>query len=124
LVGIYGLLSGLFGALLGAGAAIIMVPFLKASGYRIQIAAALAASLSAAIGLGAGTGYLIGGLNEPGLPEWSAGYIFIPAFAGLAAGAFIGSPIGVKISHVLNEDLQFWLFLVYLATVLTVMATR
>ncbi|MBI3065357.1 MAG: sulfite exporter TauE/SafE family protein, partial [Deltaproteobacteria bacterium] len=47
----YGLATGLCGALLGAGAAIIIVPYLRAARYRIQVASAAAAGLSAVIGI-------------------------------------------------------------------------
>lgn len=120
----YGLVTGVSGALLGAGAAIIIVPYLRAARYRIQFASAIAAGLSAAIGVGAGAGYVAGGLNETGLPSAAIGYLYLPAFGGLSVGALIGSPLGVKISHRLNEDIQFWLFLVYLAIVLAVMIFR
>jgi uncharacterized membrane protein YfcA len=120
----YGIATGLSGALLGAGAAIITVPYLRAAGYRMQTASAIAAGLSAVIGIGAGMGYVIGGMTEVGLPAATLGYLYLPAFAGLAAGALIGSPLGVRISHRLNEDVQFWLFLGYLAVVLSVMLSR
>ncbi|HXV83778.1 MAG TPA: sulfite exporter TauE/SafE family protein [Candidatus Binatia bacterium] len=121
---IYGLATGVCGALLGAGAAIIIVPYLRAARYRIQLASAIAASLSAAIGVGAGVGYVAGGLNEADLPAATLGYLYLPAFAGLSGGALIGSPLGVKISHSLDEDIQFWLFLGYLSIVLGVMIMR
>ena len=120
----YGLATGLCGALLGAGAAIIIVPYLRAARYRIQLASAIAAGLSAAIGVGAGAGYVAGGLNEIGLPSAAVGYLYLPAFAGLSIGALVGSPLGVKISHKLDEDIQFWLFLGYLVIVLGVMILR
>jgi len=120
----YGIATGLSGALLGAGAAIITVPYLQASGYRIQIASAIAAGLSAVIGIGAGAGYVWGGRHAAGLPAATMGYLYLPAFAGLAAGAFIGSPLGVRISHRTKETTQFWLFLGYLTVVLTVMVLR
>jgi uncharacterized membrane protein YfcA len=112
------------GALLGAGAAIIIVPYLRAARYRIQLASAIAAGLSAAIGVGAGAGYVAGGLNETDLPAAAIGYLYLPAFAGLSLGALVGSPVGVKISHRLDEDIQFWLFLGYLVAVLGVMILR
>lgn len=121
---IYGIATGVCGALLGAGAAIIIVPYLRAARYRIQLASAIAAGLSAAIGVGAGAGYVAGGLNEIGLPPAAIGYLYPPAFVGLSIGALIGSPLGVKISHKLDEDIQFWLFLGYLAIVLGGMILR
>jgi uncharacterized membrane protein YfcA len=120
----YGLTTGVCGALLGAGAAIIIVPYLRAARFRIQHASAIAAGLSAVIGIGAGAGYVAGGLGQPGLPGAALGYLYLPAFAGLSAGALIGSPLGVRVSHGLDEDVQFWLFLTYLTIVLVVMMLK
>lgn len=116
-----GVTTGLTGALLGAGAAIITVPYLQAAGYRIQSASAIAAALSAVIGVGAGAGYMLGGLGATGLPAAAIGYLYLPAFAGMTAGALLGSPLGVRISHRMPEAAQFWLFLAYLAVVLVAM---
>ncbi|MEX0579663.1 MAG: sulfite exporter TauE/SafE family protein [Mycobacterium sp.] len=113
-----GVTTGLTGALLGAGAAIITVPYLQAAGYRIQTASATAAALSAVIGIGAGSGYVLGGLGATALPTAAIGYLYLPAFAGMTAGAFVGSPLGVRISHRMKETTQFRLFLAYLTVVL------
>ena len=120
----YGLTTGLCGALLGAGAAIIIVPYLRAAGYRIQHASAIAAGLSAVIGIGAGVGYVAGGLGQSGLPAAAIGYLYLPAFAGLSVGALVGAPLGVRVSHRLDEDVQFRLFLTYLTIVLAVMILK
>lgn len=120
----YGLVGGLCGALLGIGVAAVMTPFLIRRGYRIQTASALAAALAIVVGLAAGTGYVLGGLNEVGLPPMSLGYVYLPALGGLVVGAAVGSPLGIRLSHALSERLQIRLFLIYLAAVLVVMATR
>ncbi len=116
-----GITTGLTGALLGAGAATITVPYLQAAGYRIQSASAIAAGLSAVIGIGAGAGYILGGLGATGLPAAAIGYVYLPAFTGMTVGALLGSPIGIRISHRMAETTQFRLFLTYLAAVLIVM---
>ena len=113
-----GVTTGLTGALLGAGAAVITVPYLQAAGYRIQTASATAAALSAVIGIGAGAGYALGGLGVTALPAGAFGYLYLPAFAGMTAGALVGSPLGVRISHRMKEPTQFRLFLAYLTVVL------
>lgn len=113
-----GVTTGLTGALLGAGAATITVPYLQAAGYRIQTASAVAAALSAVIGIGAGAGYVLGGLGATALPAAALGYLYLPAFAGMTAGALVGSPLGVRISHRMKDITQFWLFLAYLTVVL------
>lgn len=121
---LHGAAAGVVGALLGVGAAVVMVPFLTRRGFRIQTASGLSAALSAIIGLAAGAGYILGGLNEAGLPQLSLGYLYLPAFFGVAAGALAGSPLGVALSHRLSEGLQRSLFVVYLCVVLVVMIVR
>lgn len=116
-----GVTTGLTGALLGAGAATVTVPYLQAAGYRIQRASAVAAGLSAVIGIGAGAGYLLSGLSATGLPAAAIGYLYLPALAGMTAGALLGSPLGIAISHRIPEAIQFRLFLGYLVVVLIVM---
>jgi uncharacterized membrane protein YfcA len=120
----YGLVGGVCGALLGIGVAAIMTPFLIRRGYRIPTASALAAALAIVVGLAAGAGYILGGLDEAGLPANSLGYVYLPALGGLAVGALAGSPLGIRLSHTLPERIQLRLFLLYLAAVLVVMATR
>jgi uncharacterized membrane protein YfcA len=121
---VHGVATGIVGALLGAGAAIITVPFLTRRGHSIQLASALSAGLSAIIGIAAGAGYVAGGLNESGLPSQAVGYLYLPAFAGIAIGALAGSPFGVWLSHFLSISLQQTLFIIYLCIVLTVMIVR
>lgn len=120
----YGLVGGVCGALLGIGVAAVMTPFLIRRGYRIQTASALAAALAIVVGLAAGTGYILGGLDEEGLPAMSLGYVYLPALGGVVVGALAGSPLGIRLSHRLSERVQLRLFLLYLAAVLVVMATR
>ncbi|MCB0932686.1 MAG: sulfite exporter TauE/SafE family protein [Mycobacterium sp.] len=119
-----GTITGLSGALLGAGAATITVPYLRAAGYRMRSASAVAAALSAVIGVGAGTGYMLGGLDATGLPPAAIGYLYLPAFAGMTVGALLGSPLGVRLSHRMAENTQFWLFLAYLVVVLAAMVVK
>ena len=121
---LYGLIGGLFGALLGIGVALVVTPFLTSRGYRMKDASAVAASMAIVVGLAAGTGYAIGGLNEEGLPAWSFGYVYLPAALGLVIGALAGSPLGIRLSHRLSDTTQFTLFLGYLVAVLIGMATR
>lgn len=121
---LHGFAAGAVGALLGVGAAVITVPFLTRRGHAIQSASALSAGLSAVIGVAAGVGYVLGGLNEDGLPALSLGYLYVPAFFGIAVGALAGSPLGVSLSHHLSDQLQKVVFVVYLCVVFAVMVAR
>ena len=116
-----GSVAGLIGGLLGSGPAIVVVPYLRGAAFPMTVATATSAALSAPIGIAAGIGYFYGVLDEPGLPALTAGYLYLPAFAGLTIGALAGSPLGIRLSHRIPDAIQYRLFLAYLTLVLVVM---
>jgi uncharacterized membrane protein YfcA len=116
-----GSLAGFLGALMGPGPAVLVAPFLRRLRFSMATTVATCSTLAATLGLFAGGGYVVGGLAEPGLPDWSLGYIYLPAFVGLAAGGLAGAPLGLRISRRLDDHLQGRLYLVYLFVVLLVM---
>lgn len=120
----YGTIAGIFGALLGIGVAAVVTPVLSHKGYRMGQAAETVVALALIVGIFAGMGYFIGGLDEITIPQPRAGYIYLPALAGMAAGALAGSPIGIRLSRRLPELLQLGLFIAYTIAMLAVMATR
>lgn len=42
----------------------------------------------------------------------------------MTVGALLGSPLGVRLSHRMAENTQFWLFLAYLVVVLAAMVVK
>ncbi len=114
-------LAGLLGGLMGPGPPVLLTPYLRALRFSMPTAAATTSPLTATVGLFAGFGYVVGGLNETGLPDWSLGYVYLPAYAGLVAGAFLGAPFGIRLSHRLDDHLQGRLFTLYLCVVLAIM---
>lgn len=116
-----GSVAGLIGGLLGSGPAIVVVPWLRGAGFVMPVATATSAALSAPIGIAAGLGYIWGGLDEAGLPDLTIGYLYWPAFIGLALGALGGAPLGIRLSHRIPDRVQYRMFLAYLALVLVVM---
>ena len=116
-----GSLAGLLGSLMGPGPAVLIAPFLRKLRFSMATTVATSSALAACLGLFAAGGYAVGGLGEPGLPPWSLGYIYLPAFAGLALGGLVGAPLGVALSYRIVDHLQERLYLLYLAIVLVAM---
>lgn len=116
-----GSLAGFLGSLMGPGPAVLVAPFLRKLRFSMATTVATCSTLAACLGLFAGGGYVVGGFGESGLPDWSFGYIYLPAFIGLAGGGLAGAPLGLRISRRIDDHLQGRLYLVYLATVLVVM---
>lgn len=117
----HGTLTGITGSLLGPGPAIVIGPYLRKRRYSMPMIAATASALAGLLGLSAAAGYVYGGFNEVGLPDFSLGFLYWPAFAGLAIGALVGSPGGVRVSHHIPDVLIHRMFIGYLALILFVM---
>ncbi len=121
LLWLHGTVCGFTGSLLGPGPAIIVGPYLRRLRYPTTMVAATASAISGPLGVAAAIGYIYGGLNEPDLPRFALGYVYGPAFAGLALGAIVGSPLGVRVSHRISDVLSHRLLIGYLALLLAVM---
>jgi uncharacterized membrane protein YfcA len=64
------------------------------------------------------TGFILTGLNEPGLPPGSLGYVNLPGFALIAPATVLTAPIGARIAHgfpARKLSIFFGLFLVLAA---------
>jgi uncharacterized membrane protein YfcA len=124
LVWFFATLSGASGGVLGPGPAILLAPQLRRLDFAMPVIAATSASLAGLVGITAAGGYIVGGLDEAGLPAGSLGYLYLPGFLALTAGALAGSPLGIRFSHRIADRLQAWLFIAYLSAVLTVMVAH
>lgn len=95
--GAIGFLSGL----VGAGGGFVSVPFMTWCNIAMHNAVATSAALGFPIALANAVGYVISGQDVQGLPGGSAGYIFVPALAVVAAASVVMAPQGVKAAHAL-----------------------
>jgi uncharacterized membrane protein YfcA len=93
--GIIGFLSSLS----ATGGASLTVPFLVNRNVRVHEAIGTAAALGWPLALAGTFGYILSGLNRPGLPEWSAGFVYLPALAWIVAASMAVAPIGARIAH-------------------------
>ena len=120
----HGTVTGITGALLGPGPAVIIGPYLRAARCPMPIVAATCSALAGLLGLAAAAGYILGGFNEAGLPALAVGYLYLPAFVGLAIGALTGSPFGIRFSHRVPDRWLHRLFIGYLTLILAVTLTQ
>jgi uncharacterized membrane protein YfcA len=120
----HGTVTGISGALLGPGPAVIIGPYLRAARCPMPVVAATSSALAGLLGVTAAAGYIYGGFDEGGLPPLSFGFLYLPAFVGLAIGALVGSPFGIRASHKVADMLLHRLFIGYLAFILAVTLTQ
>lgn len=112
--GFVGIQSGLLGV---AGSA-FSVPFLTNRGVNIHIAVVVSIAIAMTVSVIGTTTFVLSGLTASGLPAWCTGFVYWPAWIGLATGGVFIAPLGAKISHHISAEklkLCFALFLVVIA---------
>jgi len=102
--GIAGSLIGIVSSLVGIGGGTVTVPYLIH--YHVQVRRAI--GTSAALGLpiaAAGTlGFVLNGIfakhsADIALPAFSAGFVYLPAFAGIAVASMLTAPLGTSLAQ-------------------------
>jgi len=100
--------AGMFGAggvigavagLVGAGGGFLSVPFMTWCNVRIHNAVATSAALGFPIALSGTISNIYFGWNEPGLPEYSLGFIYLPALVLIAMASVTLAPVGARAAH-------------------------
>lgn len=93
------LISGLMGivaSLMGIAGGAILVPALSYFGLSMRKSIGIATVCGVVVALFGSLGYIITGLSQTGLPDWSLGYIYLPALAGIIISSSLFAPLGVK----------------------------
>ncbi len=86
-------------AFVAIGGALMTVPFLVYCQVPILQAIGTAAALGFPIALASSIGFVASGLANPGLPPWSLGYVYLPAFAGITITSVLFAPLGAYVTH-------------------------
>ena len=92
---------GFISGLVGAGGGFISVPFMVWCNVPIHNAVATSAALGFPIAVANVAGFMLGGLNVPGLPAASVGYVWLPGLAALACCSVLTAPLGARAAHAL-----------------------
>jgi uncharacterized membrane protein YfcA len=111
------LIGGLSG-LAGVGGAMISVPFMTMWGIPFRTAIGTSAAISFVVAVAGAVGYAVAGLTVPSLPDWSIGYVYLPALVGISATSVFVAPWGARLAHRLpvgHLKKAFALFLMALA---------
>lgn len=116
LVGAGGII-GWASAIFGIGGGTLTVPYLTWKQVSMQEAVATSAACGLPIACMGAITNIYTGWGEEGLPEWSLGYIYLPAFVGIVISSSLCAKIGVKWAHSLPGDLLKKIFAGFLALV-------
>lgn len=102
--------TGLLSSIVGIGGSSIVNPYMKHYHYPMKNCAAMAAATAFPTGLIATITMLVSSYHAVGIPAYSLGYLYLPAFCGLLVGSVIGTPIGILIVKKCPEVISLWLF--------------
>lgn len=96
------LVIGSLSGLVGAGGGFISVPFMTWCNVRIHNAVATSAALGFPIALAATLSNIYFGLQEPGLPDGTLGFLYLPALGLVSAAAVLTAPLGARVARSLD----------------------
>jgi uncharacterized protein len=86
-------------AFAAVGGAFMTVPFMVWCNVPMLSAIGTAAAIGFPIAAAGTVGYVAIGLGQPGLPEWSMGYVYLPALAGVTVASMSMAPVGATVAH-------------------------
>ena len=104
-------------AIFGIGGGSLTVPFLSWCNVRMQNAVATSAACGLPIAVMGALTNVYEGWQQPALPEWSVGFVYLPALVGIVMTSVWFAKLGAKLAHRLEPDVLKRIFAVLLLVV-------
>lgn len=92
-------LIGTLSSLVGIGGGSLSVPFLLYCNFNARYAIGTSSAIGLPIAVAGTMGFIITGLAQGNLPEYSLGYIYLPAFIGIALASMLTAPLGAYLAQ-------------------------
>jgi uncharacterized protein len=118
---IFSTVVGAKSGLLGIGGGVLTIPFLTRWSVPIRDAIAVSNAVSFTVSIIGTVSFMVSGLLVSGMPRWSTGYVYWPAWAPVALVSLLIAPVGVKLAHRLSPKILKRLFSIFLLVVATQM---
>ena len=90
---------GLFSVLTATGGAAMVVAYLVRRGISVHEAIGTASAASLCLAFAGAIGYVLSGSTVAGLPEWSLGFVYLPALAWIVVASMLLAPVGAAVAH-------------------------
>jgi uncharacterized membrane protein YfcA len=94
-----GLLMGLLSGLVSAGGTFLVIPVMLYCGVAMHTAIGTGAAIGIPVTVVGTIGYIASGWRVPHLPEWTLGFVSLPALVALVAASFFTAPRGARVAH-------------------------
>lgn len=99
-----GNIVGVVSSLVGIGGGSLSVPFMVWCNMPVHHAIGTSAAIGFPIAIAGTIGYIYNGWSIQGLPEFTIGYVYLPALLGIVVTSVMTAPFGVKLAHSLPVD--------------------
>jgi uncharacterized membrane protein YfcA len=118
-IGMFGVgnVIGVVSSLVGIGGGALSVPFMIWCNLGVHEAIGTSAAIGFPIAIAGTVGYVFNGMQVPGLPDYSLGFTYLPALAGIVCASVMTAPLGVRLAHSLPVDRLKRVFAILLVVV-------
>lgn len=96
-----GSIIGAISSMAGIAGGAFIVPYLNGRGLEMKRAIGTSSFCGALLGLAGTVSFIASGWNLPNLPEFSLGYVYLPALVGITLTSFFTSKLGANAANVL-----------------------
>ena len=94
-----GNIIGFISSLVGIGGGAVSVPYMVWCNVPVHRAIGTSAAIGLPIAISGTVGFLFNGWENQLLPDYSIGFIYLPALIGIAAVSILTAPLGAKLAH-------------------------
>ncbi|MCB5186238.1 sulfite exporter TauE/SafE family protein [Methylobacillus gramineus] len=94
-----GSMIGVISSLVGIGGGSVSVPYLIYCNFNARYAIGTSSAIGIPIAIAGTAGFMLAGYAGSALPAYSIGYIYLPAFLGIALTSMLTAPIGAYLAH-------------------------
>lgn len=98
----------------GIASGIFAIPYLMRFDLPMKTVVGTSTAAAGFYSLFGTLGYISAGRLEPGLPPYSLGFVYLPAFAVMAVVVAIVGPLGVRLMHRVDDVLLQRIFAIFL----------
>ena len=108
---------GFLSSILGIGGGTFSVPYFKGSGLNLTSAIGTSAACGVPIAIFGTLGYIFAGIDSPLMPNFSLGYVYVPAVLGVSITSIFAARYGAELAHYLSQEvlrmlMAGWFFVV------------
>lgn len=97
-----GSIIGFISSIVGIGGGTLTVPWLVWHGSSIHKAIGTAAAVGFPIALSGALSFLYAGWHHASLPDYTLGFIYLPALLGIMTSSILCAPLGAALAHRLD----------------------